>query len=145
MQEEVQGLDDMRRFAADFLARLGQFGDVATTIALSGDLGAGKTTFAQGLAAALGVEETVNSPTFVIEKIYALSGQRWKRLVHIDAYRLSGADELRALGWNEIVADPGNLIVIEWPEHVSDAIPNGARRIRIDIGEDEERTIHYGE
>jgi len=154
----------MGDFARNFVVKIAPQTDAATVIALSGELGAGKTTFAQAVAKSLGVEETVNSPTFVIEKIYpvkslrdhgagpvkpgghgagALSQQKWQRLVHIDAYRLKHADELRALGWDEIVADPANLIIIEWPEHVSGAIPKDAYRIMIEIGEGEARVIHH--
>lgn len=134
----------MAREAARFIETVEPQTGEATVVALSGELGAGKTTFAQAAARALGVEETVNSPTFVLEKIYALSGQKWERLIHIDAYRLKSVDELRTLGWNEIVADKHNLIVIEWPENVPRAIPETARHISIDIGEGEARTIHYG-
>ncbi len=105
----------------------------ATVIALSGELGAGKTTFAQAIAKALGVEEAVTSPTFVIEKIYALQGQKFQQLIHIDAYRLKGAHELEVLGWKGLCADPGNLILLEWPERVEGLIPRDAIRIRFDI------------
>jgi len=107
--------------------------DAATVVTLSGELGAGKTTFAQGIARALGVEETVSSPTFVIEKIYQLSGQRFEKLIHIDAYRLKNQHELDVLGWKEIITEPKNLIVLEWPERVAEAIPENAIRIRFDI------------
>ena len=143
MEVRVQNADDMSRFAANFIAQLSPDQRGATVLGLSGELGAGKTTFAQATARALGVEETVNSPTFVIEKIYSLQNQRWQRLIHIDAYRLKSADELRALGWDDIVADKNNLIVIEWPENVPSLIPETARRISIKINEDEARTITY--
>ena len=113
----------------------------ATIVTLSGVLGAGKTAFAQGIAQALGVTEMVTSPTFVLEKIYqlpALSGiegenQKFSHLIHIDAYRLKGAEELEVLGWRELIAEPGNLIVLEWPEKVADAIPSDAIRIHFEI------------
>ena len=111
--------------------------DRATLVTLSGDLGAGKTTFAQGIAAALGVEERVTSPTFVIENIYALTNQKWQKLIHIDAYRLERAEELEHLGWKEIIADPGNLIVLEWPERVAEIIPQDAIKLRFDFSGDE--------
>ncbi len=114
--------------------------DGAMVITLSGDLGAGKTTFAQGIARTLGVVETVSSPTFVIEKVYALSAQRWDRIIHIDTYRLNSSHELLILGWNELIADPKNIIVLEWPERVSDLIPKHAVQIRFDI-KNEERII----
>ncbi len=112
-------------------------------VALSGDLGAGKTTFVQHIAKALGVEETVASPTFVIEKIYALAGQTFDRLVHIDAYRLDGAHELEKLGWQELLADPGNLILIEWPERVEAIIPADAIRLVLGILDDHSRSFSY--
>ncbi len=144
MEKHVHRPEEMNDFAADLVARVERQGGGATVIALSGELGAGKTTFAQAAARSLGVEETVNSPTFVIEKIYALSNQKWQRLVHIDAYRLKSAAELHAIGWGDIVADTSNLVIIEWPENVTDAIPHGAYAVRIDIVDDEERSITYG-
>ena len=152
MNVRVEGAKEMSNFARDFVAKLKPKSERATIVALSGELGAGKTTFAQAAARALGVEETVNSPTFVIEKIYQLPPKNqqgvallvFRRLIHIDAYRLKNADELRALGWENIVADPANLILIEWPENVSGAIPEHAQRVSIKIEEGEERTIRYG-
>ncbi len=151
MEKRIDGAAEMQGVAVEFAAALSAPATGACVVALSGELGAGKTTFAQALARALGVEETVNSPTFVIEKIYpvkpighgagALQNQKWQRFIHIDAYRLKHADELRALGWDELAADANNLILIEWPEHVSGAIPESATRIAIEIGEGEERTI----
>lgn len=143
----VGNVAEMVGFAGEFIAELGASDapSSATIIALSGELGAGKTTFAQAVAKALGVKETVNSPTFVIEKVYALDSERWGHLVHIDAYRLKNANELRTLGWDEMAGDPSNLILVEWPEHVEGAIPKDAHRISIEIGEGEERTIYYGE
>lgn len=136
---------DMPKAAADFVSGL-RPGKTATIIALSGSLGAGKTTFTKGIAQALGVEDTVASPTFVIEKIYELKNQLYKRLIHIDTYRLKSMQELVSIGWNEITADPSNLIVLEWPEAVPGAIPEGAIKIRFDIeGDGRIITFTYGE
>lgn len=130
--KEIHSADEMRAYAADFIVQL-EPQVRATVIALSGELGAGKTTFAQGIAQALCVSETVSSPTFVIEKAYDLANQKWRRFIHIDAYRLKGAEELQVLRWDEITADPQNLIVLEWPERVSGALPRSARRLRFEI------------
>ena len=65
----------------------------------------------------------------------------YKRLIHIDAYRLEGAHQLEVLGWKEIVADPSNLILIEWPEMVEGAIPQRAIKIKLGWISETERDI----
>jgi tRNA threonylcarbamoyladenosine biosynthesis protein TsaE len=142
---KIEGLEAMKAEAARFIASLEPRQDTtndATVVALSGELGAGKTTFAQGIAAALGIEEPVTSPTFVIEKVYELQNQTFARLIHIDAYRLKDAHELEVLGWQEIVKDPDNLIIIEWPENVAPLIPSDAIRISFS-GSGDSREIVY--
>ncbi len=135
---------DMPKAAADFVAGL-RPGATATVVTLSGSLGAGKTTFTKGIARALGVDETVASPTFVIQKTYDLKDQLYKKLIHIDTYRLKSMQELVTIGWNDILADPHNLIVLEWPEAVPGAIPDTAIAIRFDIeGEGRIITFTYG-
>ena len=124
--------EEMQNAAAEFVSRLNA-GDAATVVTLSGELGAGKTTFVQGIAEALGVQETVTSPTFVLAKMYPLENQKWQHLVHIDAYRLKGSHELKALGWEALLADAGNLILLEWPERIAESIPEDAVSVRIDI------------
>ena len=104
----------------------------ATVIGLSGHLGAGKTAFVKLVAKLLGVKEEVTSPTFVIMKMYEVDSSielsnnlmiPWRRLVHIDAYRLERPEELEVLNFEKLVADPHNLIMVEWPENV-DLIKN---------------------
>ena len=94
--------------------------EVATIVTFSGDLGAGKTTLTKEIAKQLGVVDNVISPTFVIMKIYKLNHKKFKNLIHIDAYRLDNYKELINLGWNKIITNKDNLIIIEWPERVSD-------------------------
>ena len=130
---ESHTADELKAIAADFVHSLAPDQARATVVTLSGELGAGKTTFTQGLAAALGVSETVASPTFILEKRYALDGERWQHLIHIDAYRLNGEHELGALEWDGIIADAGNLILLEWPERIPAAIPNDAIRLHFAI------------
>ena len=100
----------------------------ALVVGLSGHLGAGKTAFVKAIAKILGVKEEVTSPTFVIMKIYEISvtskqkteglAVPWKRLVHIDAYRLERREELDVLEWEKLVADKDNIILVEWLENV---------------------------
>jgi len=128
---------DTARTAAGFASALRPTLGHATLVTLSGELGAGKTTFAQAVAKAFGVQETVTSPTFVIEKIYQLENQKFARLIHIDAYRLKSAQELDALGWRELLADSGNLIMLEWPERVAEVMPEDAAKISFEINGEE--------
>ncbi|MBA3733437.1 tRNA (adenosine(37)-N6)-threonylcarbamoyltransferase complex ATPase subunit type 1 TsaE [Patescibacteria group bacterium] len=118
-----KNLEETQQIALDFVRNLQPKENEATVIGLYGDLGAGKTSFTQGLSKALGILETVVSPTFVIEKIYELTNQQFTHLIHIDAYRLEKSEELLHLGWKEIISDPKNLIAVEWPERVVDIMP----------------------
>lgn len=100
-------------------------------IGLEGDLGAGKTNFAKGLAKGLGVKEGIASPTFVILKKYAIREKAimqagFKHFYHIDAYRISSAKEMEVMDFRRIIGDPSNIVAIEWAEHIVDAIPQNA-------------------
>jgi tRNA threonylcarbamoyladenosine biosynthesis protein TsaE len=126
-------IQEMKTFAAKFLKQIEPNSVGATIIGLRGELGAGKTTFTQACADLLGISENVTSPTFVILKKYKFGGkilgEKFSFLIHIDAYRLKGGNELNAIGWQEIISDPKNLIMIEWPELVSDVMPANARYV----------------
>lgn len=132
---EILGVVELRR----------KEGESATVVALSGDLGAGKTTLTQTIARELGSTNSVISPTFVIMKSYDLPrtalARGFSTLVHIDAYRLNSHKELEKLGWAELLDDPKNLILIEWPEKVPESIPEGAIRITLAHKSEEEREI----
>ena len=95
----------------------------AAVLGLSGDLGAGKTTFVQHVARALEVQESVTSPTFVIMKSYVTTDPRWRQLVHIDAYRIELVDELRVLGFATLLQQNNTIICIEWAERVISLLP----------------------
>jgi tRNA threonylcarbamoyladenosine biosynthesis protein TsaE len=105
-------------------------------VCLEGDLGSGKTTFTRYLAAALGAKGAVSSPTFCIVQEHADA-----KLVHMDLYRLSGEDDVLAIGWEDYL-DRGFTIIIEWPERAGSLVPGDAIRILFRHGEGEdERTI----
>lgn len=85
-------------------------------IALSGELGSGKTTFVQGFAKGLGINEKIISPTFLLIRQYPVGNYFF---YHIDLYRL-GSVEMKDLGLKEILTDPNNIVLIEWPERIKD-------------------------
>jgi len=112
----------------------------AVIFALSGQLGSGKTTFAQGFARGLGVAEVVLSPTFVIMKSYdVLMGRR--RLYHIDCYRIHGIEDLVELGWENIVQDPNNIVLLEWSERIRHSLPDSTIAIDFRVIEQGKRTL----
>ena len=94
---------------------------------LDGDLGAGKTVFAKGFAAGLGITEPVTSPTFTIIKEYY--GGRLP-LYHFDVYRISDIDEMYAIGYEEYFFGSG-ICLVEWSDLIGELIPRDAKRIRI--------------
>ena len=147
METVVHTLAEFEEEAARFAGALIPSAEGATLITLSGDLGAGKTAFTKVVARSFGVGETVNSPTFVLEKIYALeAGKPFAHLVHIDAYRLENGSDLGPLGFDEVMEDSGNLVLLEWPEKVADALSAyPAKKISIEVLADDARRITYGE
>jgi tRNA threonylcarbamoyladenosine biosynthesis protein TsaE len=120
----------------------------AMILALSGDLGAGKTTLTQELAKQLGVKDNIVSPTFVIMKIYEIGKDfdkeiSFKKLIHIDAYRLESFDELLKIGWEEIIENKDNLVIIEWPEKVKEIIPLRVFNISLNHIDEVTRLIEF--
>ncbi len=145
MDKVLTTLTDLEAEATRFTSTLVPDTGKATLVTLSGELGAGKTAFTKAVASALGVQDTVTSPTFVLEKIYRLpEGQAFKRLVHIDAYRLESGKELAPLGFDEIMRDLQTLILLEWPEKVADTLPPPAVRIALSVRDDGSRHMIYG-
>ena len=122
---------DTARIGARLAALLG----APAFVALYGELGAGKTALVRGLGGALGVRD-VTSPTFTILCEYDTS----PRLVHMDAYRLSGAEELFAIGFEEYLAEPA-LLLLEWAERVPEALPTERLDIYIEGSGDEPRAL----
>jgi len=104
------------------------------TIGLVGDLGAGKTVFSQGFASGLGVKNKINSPTFVLMKIYNLKNQKLKikHLCHIDAYRLKGSQNLASIGAEEYINRGDTITIVEWAERIKKILPKNAILIKSD-------------
>lgn len=106
-------------------------------VALYGDLGAGKTTFVQGLAKALGVKETVNSPTFLTIKPYGT-------FIHADLYRLKSKADVDTTGLEEYLGSSQYIVAIEWPEIIENLLPKKTKKIYFESKDDNTReiTIH---
>jgi len=148
MQKEIKTLAELEEEAGRFVGTLAPGETEAMLVTLSGELGAGKTAFTKAVAHALGVEEVITSPTFVLEKIYLLPPNKGSltsfiRLIHIDAYRLEKGADLTALGFDELLQDAGNLILLEWPEKVADALPVPAVQISLVANPDGSRILSY--
>lgn len=110
------------KIAAEIL-KSGTHKDHASVVALVGDLGAGKTAFVQGFAKALGIKRHLPSPTFLIFRNYKLATLNFKLLYHLDAYRLSDAGELDVLDFDKVLADPTNIVMIEWADKIKEILP----------------------
>ena len=120
----------------------------AFVIALEGNLGAGKTTFTQGFAHALGVRENALSPTFVLMKTYEIPkpkktrrAQQKKYLVHIDCYRLDSPKDLVHLGFRELLGDKDAIILIEWADRIKKILPKDTLWIEFMHGKKENERI----
>lgn len=124
----VRSVEETWRAAAEVAAALRP----GMVIALHGDLGAGKTTFVQGLGFALGLHRPVTSPTFTLSTEYPT--RRFK-FVHMDLYRLSGPDDLLTIGFPEYL-ETGAVVAVEWPERAGDLIPPDALHVRLALTDD---------
>ncbi len=108
-------------------------------IALAGDLGAGKTVFTKGLAAALGIRRAITSPTFTVLNLYA--SPSGLTLCHCDAYRLKSGDEAYGVGLTDYIGASDCVCVIEWAQNVSSVLPKNLRTITILRTGDTQREI----
>ncbi|MES2225481.1 MAG: tRNA (adenosine(37)-N6)-threonylcarbamoyltransferase complex ATPase subunit type 1 TsaE [Patescibacteria group bacterium] len=146
MEKNLTSLEDLQTEAVHFVSTLTPKADAAVLVTLSGELGAGKTSFTQGLARALGITESITSPTFVLEKIYDVpsdTSRGFARLVHVDAYRLEGEKSLIPLEFSELCANPQSLIVLEWPEMVEGQLPKADHALTLTVLPDDTRAISY--
>lgn len=123
--------------ARDLISQL----KVPTVLALVGDLGAGKTTFVQGLAEGLEIKKRVLSPTFVFLRSYKLQINKFKTFHHFDLYRCASLADVKNIGLLEILEEKDSLVAIEWPEIAKDLLPEHTKWIKIKKINDSEREI----
>ncbi|MEK7600407.1 MAG: tRNA (adenosine(37)-N6)-threonylcarbamoyltransferase complex ATPase subunit type 1 TsaE [Patescibacteria group bacterium] len=141
MQITTHSAQETQAVAARILASLDALPTSrgALVIRLEGDLGAGKTTFVQGLVRAMGVMDAVRSPTFVLMKRYPRPGAR--DVVHMDCYRIHRPDEVASLDLPALFTDPDVLMLIEWPERIADILPSTTLTISLAHAGGDARTI----
>ena len=128
---EIDSLSDLERVADEVIDSL----DGRTVVLLRGGMGAGKTTLVSRIAARLGADDTVTSPTFALVNQY--EGAEC-RIYHFDFYRIDRIEEVFDLGYEEYFYS-GDLCLVEWPEKIEPLIPDDAMVVRITAGEGEER------
>ena len=115
----------------------------AFCLALTGELGSGKTLFVQGLARGLGISSRIQSPTFVFMKRYGLKRSSFDNMWHIDLYRLEKDSELGAIGFSEVVTDRKNIVVVEWAERIRRHLPKDTLWIIFTHEKPESRLITF--
>lgn len=120
----------------------------ARVVALVGDLGAGKTTFAQGFAKGLGIKHRMVSPTFLIFRSYPIKSsfraqakQSYKNFYHVDAYRIQSPKEFNALNFHSLLLEPRNILLIEWADKIKKILPKDTLLINFQHGSKENERI----
>ncbi|NIP33021.1 tRNA (adenosine(37)-N6)-threonylcarbamoyltransferase complex ATPase subunit type 1 TsaE [Candidatus Saccharibacteria bacterium] len=139
MKKVIKSEHEMHAFARQVAKKI-KPGDI---LALSGELGSGKTTFVKGLAKAMGITGHIISPTFVLFKPYKVKNQKFTKFVHVDAYRVEEA-ELQEVGIEDYFED-GSVLAIEWAEKIKKILPPGRTKwFRFSLGKKEnERIVQF--
>ncbi len=129
---EIESLSELPKVAEAVLGELRG----RSVVLFRGPMGAGKTTLISRIAAALGAEDTVTSPTFALVNQY--EGEGGRRIYHFDFYRINNVEEALDLGYEEYFYS-GELCLVEWPEKIEPLLPEDAMTVMITVGEDEHR------
>lgn len=135
---KIQSLDTIEQTAREFVKWMGD----RTVFAFRGEMGAGKTTFIKALCEVLGVEDTINSPTFAIVNEYRSATA--ELIYHFDFYRINKYEEVFDLGYEDYFYS-GSFCFVEWPEKVEELLPADVVNVGISENEDGTRTVRVGE
>lgn len=135
MEITVHSTDETKKLAEQLAAQL----KPGSVVALTGELGSGKTTFVSFLVKALRIEARVQSPTFVILRKYIGAELN---VNHFDLYRLIDYNDVEDLGFEEIINEPKSITLIEWPELVADHLPPETIKISFEVTSENERKIN---
>ena len=141
MTETLTGTEETKAFAGRMLASLIPSKDHATIVGLSGNLGSGKTTFVQCAAKELGILEPVVSPTFILAKYYDLKDAPWKKMIHIDGYRIDVPNEIEVLKWNDMIMHKDYIVFFEWPERIGALFPDFATMLSFEFIDEKTRNV----
>jgi tRNA threonylcarbamoyladenosine biosynthesis protein TsaE len=110
-------------------------------ISLEGELGSGKTTFTKGFAKGLGIKENIKSPTFILMRKYPISNFKFLNFYHFDCYRIEDPKEVLDLGFQEIIQDSQNIVVIEWGNKIKKFLPKNYIQIKFEYLDKDKRKI----
>jgi tRNA threonylcarbamoyladenosine biosynthesis protein TsaE len=139
---ETHSPEETQEFAAQLAKKLNG-GDL---LALEGDLGAGKTTFIQGLAKAFKIENSVTSPTFIGLQVYPVKDHpSIKQFCHVDAYRFTSGDDAYSVGLEDYINQSDTLVAIEWPENLFGMQANFTYRLKFKHSDETSRQIEIEE
>jgi len=130
----IKDLDDLGRAAEEFIRMAAD----NRIFAISGSMGAGKTTFIRALCKILGAVDTVTSPTFTLVNEYFTN--LGEKIYHFDFYRIEKTEEIYDFGFDEYI-ESGNYCFMEWPELIEEALPAEVISVRITVEEDMSRTV----
>ena len=121
----------------------------AVVLGLQGNLGGGKTTFLQGFAKGLNIKEKILSPTYVILKHFKIptrfkiQNSKFTDFYHIDCYRINKPEEILELDWKEIISNPKNIVVVEWPEKIKKFLPKQTMFLDFKFVNETQREISF--
>lgn len=136
MKIEIENVGALADAARKFIGAM----DQATVFAFRGEMGAGKTTFIKAICEALGVEDTINSPTFAIVNEYRSATA--ELIYHFDCYRIRKEEEALDFGFEDYM-ESGALCFIEWPENVGNLLPGDCVNVSITVNEDGSRSVEF--
>ncbi len=134
----TKNADETKKVGFDFAKKI----EGGESVLLFGDLGAGKTTFVQGFALGLGINDRILSPTFVLQRIHDIDRKNIKRLNHLDLYRIENPTEVQNLGIEELFEDVESITIIEWADRLLNFSPKKGYKIYFKNISENEREIN---